>query len=61
MGFHPEGIPKDFTAELNRGRKRERVLAGTAHAALVLEGGFTRDRMIGKHRWVVKLTVPPAS
>lgn len=38
MGFHPEGIPKDFTAALNRGRKRDRVLAGTAHAALVFEG-----------------------
>jgi GNAT superfamily N-acetyltransferase len=39
MGFHPEGVGKDTTAELNRDRKLARVRAGTAHAALVLEGG----------------------
>lgn len=38
MAFHPEGIPKDSSAEQNRERKRDRVLAGTAHAALVSEG-----------------------
>jgi GNAT superfamily N-acetyltransferase len=38
MGFHPEGVGKDTTAELNRGRKLERVQAGTAHAALVFRG-----------------------
>ena len=38
MGFHPEGVSKDTTPELNRERKHERVLAGTAHAALVFEG-----------------------
>ena len=38
MGFHPEGVGKDTTAALNRERKRERVRAGTAHAALVLDG-----------------------
>ncbi len=35
MGFHPEGVGKDTTAELNRERKLARVRAGTAHAALV--------------------------
>jgi GNAT superfamily N-acetyltransferase len=38
MGFHPEGVGKDTTAELNRGRKLERVQAGTANAALVFRG-----------------------
>ena len=38
MGFHSEGVGKDTTAELNRERKRERVQAGTAHAALVFRG-----------------------
>jgi GNAT superfamily N-acetyltransferase len=39
MGFHPEGVGKDTTAELNRDRKLARVRAGTAHAALVFDGG----------------------
>jgi GNAT superfamily N-acetyltransferase len=38
MGFHPEGVGKDTTYELNRTRKLERVRAGTAHAALVFDG-----------------------
>ena len=38
MGFHPEGVGKETTAELNRERKLERVRAGTAHAALVFDG-----------------------
>jgi 2-polyprenyl-6-methoxyphenol hydroxylase-like FAD-dependent oxidoreductase len=38
MGFHPEGVGKDTTAELNRDRKLARVRAGTAHAALVFDG-----------------------
>ena len=38
MGFHPEGVGRDTTPELNRERKRERVCAGTAHAALVFRG-----------------------
>ena len=38
MGFHPEGVGKDTTAELNRERKLERVQAGSAHAALVFRG-----------------------
>jgi hypothetical protein len=38
MGFHPEGVGKDTTAELNRERKLQRVQAGTAHAALVFRG-----------------------
>jgi len=38
MGFHPEGAGRDSTPEVNRGRKLERVRAGTAHAALVLDG-----------------------
>lgn len=39
MGFHPEGVGQDTTAELNRDRKLARVCAGTAHAALVFHGG----------------------
>jgi hypothetical protein len=38
MGFHPEGVGKDTTYELNRQRKLERVRAGTTHAALVFDG-----------------------
>ncbi|HEV8104914.1 MAG TPA: GNAT family N-acetyltransferase [Gaiellaceae bacterium] len=38
MGFHPEGVGKETTAELNRTRKLERVRAGTTHAALVFDG-----------------------
>ena len=38
MGFHPEGAGRDSTQELNRERKLSRVRAGTAHAALVLDG-----------------------
>ena len=38
MGFHPEGVGKETTAELNRERKHERVREGTAHAALVFDG-----------------------
>ena len=38
MGFHPEGVGKDTTFELNRGRKEARVKAGTTHASLVLDG-----------------------
>ena len=37
MGFHPEGVGKT-SAATNRERKRQRVLAGTTHAALVFEG-----------------------
>jgi GNAT superfamily N-acetyltransferase len=37
MGFHPEGVGKETTAELNRTRKLERVRAGTTHAALVFD------------------------
>jgi GNAT superfamily N-acetyltransferase len=38
MGFHPEGLDKgDDHATVNRERKRARVAAGTAHAALVFE------------------------
>jgi GNAT superfamily N-acetyltransferase len=38
MGFHPEGVGKETTRELNRQRKLERVRAGTTHAALVFDG-----------------------
>ena len=38
MGFHPEGVGKETTADCNRERKHERVRAGTAHAALVFDG-----------------------
>ncbi len=38
MGFHPDGPAKgDDHAAVNRERKRARVAAGTAHAALVFE------------------------
>ena len=43
MGFHPEGVGKETTPELNRKRKLERVRAGSAHAALV----FHRDDCVG--------------
>ncbi len=36
LGFHPEGCGE--TAAMNRDRKLERVLQGSAHAALVLDG-----------------------
>ena len=42
IGFHEEG-PTKHAAALNRDRKRERVLTGTTHAALV----FDRDLCIG--------------
>ena len=38
MGFHPEGGENGVPVELKRERKRERVYAGTAHAALVFDG-----------------------
>ena len=38
MGFHPEGVGKTTTPALNRERKHDRVVAGTAHAALVFDG-----------------------
>jgi GNAT superfamily N-acetyltransferase len=38
IGFHPEGADRNTTADLNRGRKLERVRAGTTHAALVFDG-----------------------
>ncbi|WP_022903833.1 GCN5 family acetyltransferase [Curtobacterium sp. B8] len=41
IGFHDEGTTRD--AACNRERKRDRVLAGTTHAALVLVG----DRCVG--------------
>jgi GNAT superfamily N-acetyltransferase len=37
MGFHPEGVGKGSTAELNRDRKLTRVRSGRAHAALVFQ------------------------
>jgi GNAT superfamily N-acetyltransferase len=39
MGFHPEGVGKGTTAELNRARKLARVRSGTTHHALVLDEG----------------------
>ena len=39
MAFHPEGVDRgDGHASQNRDRKMARVMAGTAHAALVLDG-----------------------
>lgn len=37
MGFHPEGVGKDTTREINKQRKRDRVRDGTTHHALVLD------------------------
>ncbi len=37
MGFHPEGVGKGTTPEVNRERKLSRVRAGTARAALVFQ------------------------
>lgn len=39
MGFHPEGVGKHKTPAQNRAEKEARVRAGTAHAALVFDGG----------------------
>ena len=39
VGFHAEGGDRAAPAALNRKRKLARVKAGTAHAALVFEGG----------------------
>ena len=38
MGFHPEGVGKDSTPQVNRERKLQRVKDGTTHAALVFDG-----------------------
>jgi hypothetical protein len=38
MGFHPEGVGKGSTPDLNRDRKLARVRADTTHAALVFSG-----------------------
>ncbi len=38
MGFHPEDAEKGVPVEIKRERKRQRVLAGTAQAALVFDG-----------------------
>src|SRR5512136_455408 len=38
MGFHPEGVGRGRTAELNRADKECRVRGGRAHAALVYDG-----------------------
>jgi hypothetical protein len=38
IGFHPEGNDKPSSAAKHRKQKRDRVRAGTAHAALVFEG-----------------------
>ena len=38
MGFHPEDVDEDVLALPKRQRKLNRVLAGTAHAALVFDG-----------------------
>jgi hypothetical protein len=43
IGFHPEGGEKGLGADGHRDRKHARVLAGTAHAALVFDG----DRCLG--------------
>jgi GNAT superfamily N-acetyltransferase len=43
MGFHPADDPEDAQFESKRERKRQRVLTGRAHAALVFDG----DRCLG--------------
>ncbi len=51
MGFHPEGVSKETTPQLDRNRKLTRVREGSAHAALVFKG----DRCLGwcqsRFRW----------
>jgi GNAT superfamily N-acetyltransferase len=54
MGFHPEGVGKHSTPELNRERKLSRILAGTAHAALVFDG----DECVGWCQFGVPDEVP---
>src|SRR4051794_29621851 len=39
IGFHPEGIRQDSTAEGNREAKRAHVDKGTVHQVLVYHGG----------------------
>ena len=39
MAFHPEGVGRGKTAAQNRSEKECRVREGTAHAALVYDGG----------------------
>jgi hypothetical protein len=43
MGFHPEGVGPDRTAEQNREAKREHVRRRTVHQVLVYDG----DRCVG--------------
>ena len=38
MAFHPEGVDKSTAGAISKERKLGRVLAGTAHAALVFAG-----------------------
>ena len=45
MGFHPEGVGKERTAEQNCQRTHERVREGTAHAALVMAAPEMRDEL----------------
>jgi GNAT superfamily N-acetyltransferase len=54
MGFHPEGVGKGTTPALNRKRKRGRVRAAAAHAALV----FTEDDCVGWCQFGVPDEVP---
>jgi hypothetical protein len=43
MGFHPEGVGQDRTAEQNRESKRDHVRRGTVHQVLVYDG----DQCVG--------------
>lgn len=54
LGFHPEGKETWPSTDAKRERKRERVLAGTAHAALVFDG----DRCVGWCQFGVPDEVP---
>ena len=54
MGFHPEAAGRGTTPALNRERKLGRVRAGTAHAALVLDG----DECVGWCQFGAPAEVP---
>ena len=54
MGFHPEGVGKETTPALNSKRKRDRVRAGAAHAALI----FNEDDCVGWCQFGVPDEVP---
>lgn len=73
MGFHPEGITQEDIGrnraknqrgrvesypEDAEGRKVSMSYLNNGTVAMFEHHGFTRDRRIGKHRWVVHRMVP---